>query len=70
LIPKKYWVWVPNFNAFGLAFVVPQTFYPIAMAIGSVFNYIWMKKWPAGFDMYMFPIAVCPFPLESTEPPY
>lgn len=56
-IPKKYWVWVPNFNAFGLAFVVPQTFYPIAMAIGSTFNYIWLKKWPAGFDMFMFPVA-------------
>ena len=23
-IPRKYWVWVPNWNAVGLAFVVPQ----------------------------------------------
>ncbi|KAL4245457.1 oligopeptide OPT transporter family protein [Abortiporus biennis] len=56
-IPKKYWHWVPNWNAVGLAFVVPQTFYPIAMAAGSVFNYIWQKRNPAGFDMYMFAIA-------------
>jgi hypothetical protein len=27
------------------------------MAIGSTFNYIWLKKWPAGFDMFMFPVA-------------
>jgi len=56
-VPKKYWVWIPNWNAFGLAFVVPQTFYPIAMVFGSTFNYIWLKKWPAGFDMYMFAVA-------------
>jgi len=56
-IPKKYWIWVPNWNAFGLAFVVPQTYYPIAMAIGSTFNYVWLKKWPKGFDMYMFAVA-------------
>ena len=30
-IPKKYWVWVPNWNAVGLAFVVPQVYYSIAM---------------------------------------
>lgn len=56
-IPRKYWVWVPNWNAVGLAFVVPQTFYPIAMGFGSVFNYIWMKRSPASYDMYMFAIA-------------
>ncbi|CAL1699061.1 unnamed protein product [Somion occarium] len=56
-IPKKYWVYVPNWNAVGLAFVVPQTFYPIAMGAGSVFNYIWLKRNPKGFDMYMFAVA-------------
>ena len=30
-IPRKYWVWVPNWNAVGLAFVVPQVYYSIAM---------------------------------------
>ncbi|RPD54927.1 OPT oligopeptide transporter [Lentinus tigrinus ALCF2SS1-7] len=56
-IPKKYWVWVPNWNAVGLAFVVPQVYYSIAMAAGSVFNYVWMLRNPASFDMYMFAVA-------------
>ena len=30
-IPKKYWGWIPNWNAVGLAFVVPQVYYSIAM---------------------------------------
>ena len=30
-LPKKYWHWVPNWNAVGLAFVVPQVYYSIAM---------------------------------------
>ncbi|KAH8087157.1 oligopeptide transporter [Cristinia sonorae] len=56
-IPKKYWVYVPNWNAIGLAFVVPQVFYPIAMGAGSVFNYIWLKRNPKSYDMYMFAIS-------------
>jgi len=56
-IPKKYWVYVPNWNAFGLAFVVPQTFYPIAMAVGSTVMHFWMKRSPKSFDMYMFAIS-------------
>ncbi|KAI0768694.1 OPT oligopeptide transporter [Trametes elegans] len=56
-IPKKYWVCIPNWNAVGLAFVAPQIPFSIAMAIGSVFNYVWMKRNPAGFDMYMFAVA-------------
>ena len=30
-LPKKYWGYVPNWNAVGLAFVVPQVYYSIAM---------------------------------------
>ena len=56
-IPKAYWHWVPNWNAVGLAFVVPQVYYSIAMAAGSVFNYVWALRNPAGFDMYMFAVA-------------
>ncbi|KAI0078640.1 oligopeptide transporter [Panus rudis PR-1116 ss-1] len=56
-IPKKYWHWVPNWNAVGLAFVVPNTYYAIAMGAGSVFNYIWLKRNPKSFDMYMFAVA-------------
>ncbi|KAJ3564039.1 hypothetical protein NP233_g8551 [Leucocoprinus birnbaumii] len=56
-IPKKYHHWVPNWNAIGLAFVVPQTFYPIAMAAGSIYCYLWKKRNPASYDMYMFAIS-------------
>ncbi|RDX51784.1 OPT oligopeptide transporter [Lentinus brumalis] len=56
-IPKKYWMWVPNWNAVGLAFVVPQVYYSIAMAAGSAFNYVWMLRNPVSFDMYMFAVA-------------
>lgn len=56
-VPKAYWSWVPNWNAVGLAFVVPQVYYSIAMAAGSVFNYVWALRSPAGFDMYMFAVA-------------
>ena len=48
---------MPNWNAFGLAFVVPQTFYPIAMAVGSTVMHFWMKRSPKSFDMYMFAIS-------------
>ncbi|KAF9460024.1 oligopeptide transporter [Collybia nuda] len=56
-IPKKYWKFVPNWNAVGLAFVVPQVYYSIAMAVGSTFNYFWLMRNPAGYDMYMFAIS-------------
>ncbi|RDB27912.1 hypothetical protein Hypma_002189 [Hypsizygus marmoreus] len=56
-IPKKYWGYVPNWNAVGLAFVVPQVFYSIAMAVGSTINFFWLRRSPASFDMYMFAIS-------------
>ncbi|KAM6503272.1 oligopeptide transporter [Amanita muscaria] len=56
-IPRKYWVYVPNWNAVGLAFVVPQPYYALAMAIGSMGNFIWQKRNPASHDMYMFAVA-------------
>lgn len=48
---------MPNWNAIGLAFVVPQVYYSIAMAVGSVFNYLWQIRNPASFDMYMFAVS-------------
>ncbi|KAI0034683.1 oligopeptide transporter [Vararia minispora EC-137] len=56
-IPRKYWHWIPNWNAVGLAFVVPQVYYPIAMAAGATFNYFWARRSPSTFDMYMFPVS-------------
>lgn len=45
-------------NAIALGFVVPQTFYSIAMAVGSVVCYMWSWKHVVSFDMYMFAVAV------------
>jgi uncharacterized oligopeptide transporter (OPT) family protein len=56
-IPKKYWAYFPNWNAVGLAFVTPQVFYSIAMAVGASFTSLWLKRNPAGYDMYMFAIS-------------
>ncbi|KAF8182073.1 oligopeptide transporter [Pholiota molesta] len=44
-------------NAIGLAFVTPQVYYSIAMAVGSTFNFIWQIRNPGSFDMYMFAVA-------------
>ncbi|OCH86719.1 OPT oligopeptide transporter [Obba rivulosa] len=56
-LPKKYWIFLPNWNAVGLAFVGAQTYYAIAMAAGSVFNYFWARRNPRSYDMYMFAVA-------------
>lgn len=56
-LPTRFHAWVPNWNAVGLAFVVPQVYYPIAMGAGSLFNYFWLQRAPASFDMYMFPVS-------------
>jgi uncharacterized oligopeptide transporter (OPT) family protein len=56
-IPKKYWGYVPNWNAIGLAFVTPQVYYAFAMAVGSTFNAIWMRRNPGSYDMYMFAVS-------------
>ena len=57
LIPAKYHVFVPNWNAVGLGFVVPQTYYPIAMSIGATTALIWKSKLPRSFDLLAFAIA-------------
>jgi len=56
-IPKKYWGYIPNWNAIGLAFVVPQLYYSIAMAIGSILAWVWVKKSPGSYDLYMFALS-------------
>jgi len=56
-LPKKYWVYVPNWNAVGLGFVIPQVHYSLAMAFGSTFNYFWQVRNPASYEMYMFALS-------------
>ncbi|KAF9509733.1 hypothetical protein BS47DRAFT_1396579 [Hydnum rufescens UP504] len=51
------WVYVPNWNAIGLAFIVPQIYYPLIMAIAATVNWFWERGSPSSFDMYGFPLA-------------
>jgi uncharacterized oligopeptide transporter (OPT) family protein len=53
----KYRVYVPNFMALGLAFVLPQTQYSTAMLTGAIIAYVWAKRWPAGFDVYCYAVT-------------
>jgi uncharacterized oligopeptide transporter (OPT) family protein len=50
-------VYIPNWNAVGLAFIVPQTYYPLAMAIGATVNWFWERGSPSTFDLYAFALA-------------
>ena len=57
VIPEKYHVYVPNWNAVGLGFVVPQTYYPIAMCMGATSALFWKRKAPHSFDLLAYAIA-------------
>ena len=35
VVPARYHVWVPNWSAVGLGFIVPQVYYPAAMVLGA-----------------------------------
>lgn len=56
-IPKKYHAYVPNMNAVGLAFTLPQTQYSTAMAFGAIGSYIWLKRSPHTWDEYAYSLA-------------
>ncbi|RPA81593.1 OPT superfamily oligopeptide transporter [Ascobolus immersus RN42] len=53
----KYRIFVPNFMAIGLAFVLPTTIYGNAMLVGALVAHFWAKKWPVNFDVYCYGIA-------------
>lgn len=53
----KYRMWVPNWMAVGLAFVLPTTIYGNAMLVGAVFAHFWAKKYPVNFDTYCYGVA-------------
>lgn len=56
-IPVRYHVYVPNWNAIGLGFVVPQTYYSIAMVFGAHVAQIWAKRWPARWEIWGFALS-------------
>ncbi|PIA97430.1 hypothetical protein CB0940_05809 [Cercospora beticola] len=54
---EKYRVYHPNMMCIGLAFVLPQTYYGLAMIIGALPCYYWAKRNPQSFDIYGYAIA-------------
>ncbi|KAF8335067.1 oligopeptide transporter [Cantharellus anzutake] len=56
-IPRRHWAYVPNWNAVGLAFILPQVYYPMIMSVGATVNHVWQRKNPGSFDLYGFPLA-------------
>lgn len=56
-IPTKYHRYVPNMNAVGLAFTLPQTQYATAMAVGAIISKIWFKRSPRTWNEFAFSIA-------------
>lgn len=54
---EKYRLYVPNFMAIGLAFVLPATQYSTAMLSGAIIAYIWAKRNAVSFDLLCYAIA-------------
>ena len=57
VIPQRYHIWVPNWNAIGLGFVVPQVYYPFAMVIGSHVAYLWATRRPKSWEVWGFALS-------------
>ncbi|CAO1630339.1 unnamed protein product [Jaminaea pallidilutea] len=57
VIPEKYHVYLPNWNAIGIGFLVPNVNYGIAMATGAIFAWAWNKKYPRSADLYCYALA-------------
>ncbi|KAI6927901.1 oligopeptide transporter [Hortaea werneckii] len=56
--PREKWrVFLPNWMAMAISFVVPQTYYAIAAVIGATISHFWAKKWPKNFAVYCYAVA-------------
>ncbi|RPA85009.1 OPT superfamily oligopeptide transporter [Ascobolus immersus RN42] len=53
----KYRVYMPNYMAMGLAFVLPTTTYGNAMMFGALIAHFWMKLYPKNHQIYCYAIA-------------
>jgi len=54
---EKWRVWLPNWMAVALGWIIPQTVYSTAMLMGATFAHFWVKKYPNNFDTYCYAIA-------------
>ncbi|EGN94830.1 hypothetical protein SERLA73DRAFT_114279 [Serpula lacrymans var. lacrymans S7.3] len=57
VVPPKYHVWVPNFNAIGIGFIMNVCTYPLAMFFGSTVAFFWRQKFFANYQMYCYAVA-------------
>lgn len=54
---EKYRVYLPNWMAIGVAFVLPATHYATATMTGALISHFWLKKSPRTFDLYCYAVA-------------
>ncbi|KAF8432214.1 OPT oligopeptide transporter protein-domain-containing protein [Boletus edulis BED1] len=57
IVPPKYHVFVPNFNAIGIGFILNVSTYPLAMVFGSTMAFFWRRKAPTHYEMFCYAIA-------------
>lgn len=57
LVPTKYHRYIPNMNAVGLAFTLPETHYATAMSVGAIISKVWFKRSPRTWEEFAFSIA-------------
>ncbi|KAL8281203.1 hypothetical protein RQP46_006237 [Phenoliferia psychrophenolica] len=56
-VPANRKVFVPNMSAVGLAMVVPQNYYAIAVATGALIAYFWERRRPTSWEVWGFALA-------------
>ena len=54
---EKYQIWLPNWMAISVAWVIPTTVYSPATLTGAIISHIWTKRWPAIFETYCYAVA-------------
>jgi len=56
-VPEAKHKYVPNVVAVGIAFILPTSSYPFAMAFGATIAFGWAKYFPVMFAMYCYAVA-------------
>ncbi|KAI9292287.1 OPT oligopeptide transporter [Neoconidiobolus thromboides FSU 785] len=54
---KKYAAYIPNMNAFGMAFVTPTPYIPIAQFLGALIREIWKRYDPENYEIGVVGLA-------------
>jgi uncharacterized oligopeptide transporter (OPT) family protein len=56
-LPPKYHIYVPNWSAIGLAFIIPGSTVSFAMVVGATAAYLTKKYKSSFWGKYGYPIA-------------